>query len=149
MHVSTLAHYLRTRKWKPKNLSLKGHARSLGRALDLFQKEKQTLRAMDVVAGRLRALIHYDLTGSWKTAEQMESISNRDMGLADYEDLYYAKRMAKLTSMDDEDEDEGEDEERSPAPRKAAEAKAKGKKKKRGKKKKKGEEKVDGGDGGG
>ena len=37
--------------------------------------------------------------GMQKTAEQLESVASRDIGLVDYEELYAAKRMAKLTHV--------------------------------------------------
>ena len=40
------------------------------------------------MAGRLRAIIHFDISGSWRVAEQMESVASRDIGLVDYEELY-------------------------------------------------------------
>ena len=84
---------------------------------------------MDTIAGRLRALIHFDVSGSWKTAEQLESVASKDIGLVDYEDLYTAKRMAKLTSVGGDSSSSSND---APAPKTA-----KKKKKKRGKGKKK------------
>ena len=50
VEVSTLAHYLSTRKWKAKNLNLKAHAKSLGRCLDLYHLNHQPLKAFDVIA---------------------------------------------------------------------------------------------------
>ena len=97
--------------------------------MDLFHLEKQPLQAFDVGAGRLRALIHFDLTGRWKEAEQLQADSARGTGLVDFEDVYRARRVAKLTvasSSSGSDEDEG-------GPKK----KNKNKNKKRGKNKKK------------
>ena len=79
--------------------------------------EGQNMVGWDIVAGRLRAIIHFDVSGSWRVAEQMESVAARDIGLVDYEELYAARRMAKLTALGgDSSSDSGE----APAPKKKA-----------------------------
>ena len=69
-----------------------------------------------------------------KVAEQMEHTAARAIGLVDYEELYRARRLAKLTSVGDSSEDSGEAAEGSPK-------KKKKNNRKRGKKKKKEEKK--------
>ena len=90
---------------------------------------------MDVIAGRLRALIHFDVTGRWREAEQLQADSARDLGLADFQDLYRAKRMARLTAGADSSSSSGEE-------RKKKKKRGKGKK---GKKKKKDDDAPTGG----
>ena len=88
---------------------------------------------MNIVAGRLRAVVHYDISGSWSEAENLQADQARDMGLIDYGELYRARRMAKLTKSQDSSSSSGEE-------RKTKKKKKKKKMKKprkRGKKKKK------------
>ena len=111
-------------------------------ALDTYRLEKNPQKAMDIVAGRLRALVHYDLTKSWRVSEMMQAAPSRDIGLADHEDLWRAKRMARLTGAGSSSSSGGspskEDKEEVPKKKK----KNKGKRnRKRGKKKKDEEEK--------
>mgnify|MGYP004300185167 CR=1 FL=1 len=128
--ASTLGHYVQTRHWKATNRPLKVHARTLARALDIYRLQEDPVGAMDIAAGRLRALIHFDISGKWREAEQLQAYSARDTGLTDFSDLYMAKRMARLTGGGESSS--SEEEERAPQGGVPA---VKKKKKKRGKKK--------------
>ena len=122
--VSTLGHYVQTRHWKATNRPLKVHARTLARALDIYRLQEDPVGAMDIVAGRLRALIHFDISGKWREAEQLQADSARDTGLTDFSDLYMAKRMARLTAGAESSSDSGEE------PKKKKKGRRKKKKKK-------------------
>ena len=109
--------------------------------MDTYRLEKNPQKAMDIVAGRLRALVHYDLTKSWRVSEMTQAVPSRDIGLADHEDLWRAKRMARLTGAGSSSSSAGssskEGKEENPKKKK----KNKGKKnRRRGKKKKEKEE---------
>ena len=110
--------------------------------MDTYRLEKNPQKAMDIVAGRLRALVHYDLTKSWRVSVMMQAAPSRDIGLADHEDLWRAKRMARLTEAGSSSSSAGssskEGKEENPKKKKK---KNKGKKnRKRGKRKKEKEE---------
>ena len=107
----------------------------------MFHLQKQPLQAFDMVAGRLRALIHFDITGKWREAEQLQADSARDTGLVDFEDVYRARRMARLTAG--ASSSSGSDEETAPKKKKM---KKKNPGKKNKKKKKDKEEKNENGE---
>ena len=69
---ATIPMYILSHAWKPGNAGLKSHARVLAKVLDLWISGKR-LQAIDMVAGRLRAYVHVDLTGSWSVAENLQS----------------------------------------------------------------------------
>jgi len=123
---ATLSHYIATRNWKPSNRSLKTTAKILARALDEYLKGRVAV-AMDIVAGRLRALVHVDITGKWAEGEQLQADRSKDVGLASGRDLYYAREQAKLFQVASPDSSGGE----PTAPRKKKKKRGKGKKPKK------------------
>lgn len=102
--TSTIMMYVNTRVWKHSNRPLKTTAKVLARALDLFLRGKST-EAMDVIAGRLRALVHVDLYGKWRDAEALQADRSKDVGLASGRDIYLARREARLFGGDSSSED--------------------------------------------
>ena len=109
----------------------------LARSLDEYLRGNVAL-AMDIIAGRLRSLVHVDLTGRWKEAEQLAAERTKDIGLTSGRDLYEARKHAKLinlvNSSSSEEESEGGQERKPPPPKK---------KRKRGKKSKEKKKKTD------
>lgn len=93
--TTTVSHYISTRMWKPKNRPLKTNARVLARAVDEWVHGNREA-AMDIVAGRLRAIVHADFTGKWKEAEGLQPLRSRDIGLASGRDIIAARREAKM-----------------------------------------------------
>ena len=97
----------------------------------------QALQAIDLLASRLKALVHVDLTGSWRTAEALQSETVRDQGLVGAKEVYEARRAAKVMTWGDISSSSAEEELVGPAdPKAKAQAKPR-KRGKRGKKKKK------------
>ena len=108
-----------------------GDKKILAQSLDEYLRGNVAL-AMDIIAGRLRSLVHVDLTGRWKEAEQLAAERTKDIGLTSGRDLYEARKHAKLINLVNSSSSEGESD--SPPERKAQRPK---KKRKRGKKTKK------------
>ena len=129
--TSTLTFYVTSRPWRPKNRGLRTTAKVLARSLDEYLRGNVAL-AMDIIAGRLRSLVHVDLTGRWKEAEQLAAERTKDIGLTSGRDLYEARKHAKLINLVNSSSSEGESD--SPLDTKPRVPK---KKRKRGKKPKK------------
>jgi hypothetical protein len=127
--TTTITFYINTREWKPNNRPLKKNARLLAKALDLHVKG-QSLEGWDLIAGRLRALVHADLTSKWNEAEALQADRAKDIGLASGRDIYMARRHAKLLSAD---ADSSSGEETRPKKKKKKRGKKKGKKENEGK----------------
>ena len=82
-------------QWKPSNRGQRVQAKPLAKALDCYL-EGNAARAIDLVAGRVRALLHADITGKWGEAEFLQADLMRDTGLATGKDIYVARKQARL-----------------------------------------------------
>ena len=71
------------------------YAEILAKSIDLHLENQDDL-AWDLIASRLRALIHVNRTGSWAVAESLQSAQGRDTGLSSAADLYRARKEAQL-----------------------------------------------------
>ena len=80
----------------------------------------RTWEAWDLLATRLRGIVHVARGGSWEVAEALQTDAGRDTGLVSAVELYRAKKEACLTRGTERDgdlfaDDEGGDWERGPA----------------------------------
>jgi len=95
---STMAMYIASHHWRKTTKGLRSHALIIAKALDLHTaRPPRDLEAWDLLATRLRALIHVNATGDWDVAEALQSDLGRDTGLVSSVELYRAKKEASLT----------------------------------------------------
>ena len=92
---STMALYIGSLRWGMKSKGLRSHAMIMAKAMDMHSTA-QDLRAWDLIATRLAALCHVNKTGSWETAEALQTADGRDTGLSTAVSLYRAQKEAKL-----------------------------------------------------
>ena len=68
----------------------------------ILEVNGEELKCIDLLTSRLIALIHVSVTGKWSVAEHLQTERSRDEGLANPEDLWAARKQARIYSWADE-----------------------------------------------
>ena len=89
--------YLQGRRWRKQAKGLKSHAMILAKAMDMRNENpSREIEAWDLLASRVRAILHAAATGDWATAESLQTPEGRDTGLVSAEELYRARKEASV-----------------------------------------------------